>query len=58
MSTSHTGKKISTRSGGIVYQVNGPLNANWDILLKKFWLKKNGASCHNINAVISSAFGD
>ena len=58
MSTSHTGKKIPTRSGGIVYQVNGPLNANWDILLKKFWLKKNGASCSNINAVIRSAFGD
>jgi len=52
------GRKIATRSGGIIFQTSKGENLNWRVTLKKFWLKKNGGSCHNINAVISSAFGD
>ncbi len=52
------GQKIATRSGGIIFQTHKRDNVKWQVALKKFWLKKNGASCSNINAVISQAFGD
>jgi len=52
------GQKKSTRSGGIIFQTHKRSNVTWRVSLKKFWLKKNGGSCHDINAVITSAFGD
>ncbi|GEM_PF-5527790 len=52
------GQKKPTRSGGIIFQTHKRDNVTWRVSLKKFWLKKNGGSCHDINAVITSAFGD
>jgi len=51
------GDKISTRSGGIVFQTEKWANRQWSILLKKIWLKKKGGSCSNIRAVIEQAYG-
>jgi len=52
------GQKKATRSGGIIFQSQKPPYSKWRLGIKKIWLKKNGGSCNNINAVISSAFGD
>ena len=52
------GQKKATRSGGIIFQTQHAYQDNWNVTLTKFWLKKNGASCNDINAVITSAFGD
>ncbi len=45
-------------SDGIYFTAFKPQNRTWTLKLRKIWLKKAGANCSNINAVIRSAFGD
>lgn len=51
------GQKKASRYGSIIFITDRPYYSKWSITLKKIWLRKKDGNCHNINNVITSAFG-
>lgn len=51
------GTKINTSGRRVLFQKKRDGTQRFALTLKKMWIKKNGFSCNNMNAVLDSAFG-